>query len=272
MGSLRGLDSTQVKNAFFANYLSALILVKKGDKNGIRLITDRHKVDIPPFTAGMSSLMFWARALFHPDDARVKRELQTGHAELLQTETGRILPSRIASLLRTLSIPTERVNWRDIVSALVILKHRFSLNSSYFNKLVVALARWETLSEISKQAACQNAFLYLTQSDKSSNLLSRMREQTGNSLLSNVRGFMKLAAIKIINEDDSAGFDTGAGNVASVDNAIICRDNDVIQSWLPYTYGKAPKKKTEKSKFKVKQRKFKMIKFKDPSRKTPNDN
>ena len=87
---LKGLDSTKVKNAFFSNYLAALIMLRLHDLKGLTLVKDKSHSKLSKFDPSMSDLNFWGRVLFHPYDPIIKRNLQYGHAEILDLESGRI--------------------------------------------------------------------------------------------------------------------------------------------------------------------------------------
>lgn len=286
---LQGLDSQAVKNAFFANYLSALVLVKLKDIQGLMLVNDQAHKKLQSFSGKMSDVCFWGRALFYPSDKQVKDALKYGHAEVLEKESGRILDSRVHKIIEVVMMAPDQVNWREVTASLYLLKHRFSVSSSYYTRIAKALMTWDRLTESGKDKAVYDCFMYLLQSDSKSGLISRMRELTNKTALSGaahlVRKVTDLYRIPEprngIFEDGeaagvsvSAGGGTSAGNVATgaSGNAIIDQMagdcDDVLQ---PYQFGKAAGKAKKKAvkyeKFRKRQRKFKLVKFKAPAAK-----
>lgn len=289
---LQGLDSQAVKNAFFANYLAALVLVKLKDIQGLGLVNDQAHKHLPGFNGKMSDVCFWGRALFHPTDKQVKDALKYGHAELLQKESGRILESRVHKIIEVIMKPPEQVNWNEVNASLYLLKHRFSMTSSYFARIARGLMGWDRLTEGGKDKVVYDSFMYLLQSDSRSSVISRMRELTNHTALVGAAAIaQKVTDVFRIPEprngifEDgeaggvsvSAGGGTSAGNVATgaSGNAIIDQMagdcDDVLQ---PYQFGKvagkAKKKAVKYEKFRKRQRKFKLVKFKAPSSKVRN--
>lgn len=280
---LKGVDSDQVKNAFFANYLASLVLVRLHDLKGLQLVKDPAHSKLSKFEAGMSDLNFWGRALFYPHDPLVKRSLTFGHADLLDKEAGRIMHSRVQKLMAVPLTDPTKVGWDEVIASLIILKHRFELASAYFVKLVQALQRWETLSDAGKRKAVGDAFMYLMQSDPKSNLLARLRELAGTTMLNDIKALaMKVISFKrlgecrrTLNEDgevvSTSGFGTAAMPVFGGANNIIkpaAVDNMANQ----YGYQnkgslqvKGADKVDAKSKLiKKRKRAFKAIRFKAP--------
>lgn len=272
---LNGLDSTAVKNAFFANFLTGLLFVKLQDLKGLALVNDPSHAKLSSFSQSMSDTTFWGRALFYPSDPLVKRALQHGHADLLNVESSRILDTRVHKLIATIMKAPNSIDWQEVVISLVILRHRFELNSSYFNKLVLALNKWDSLSSGARRVAISTAFSYLNQADPKSALLGRVRELAGTSML----GAAKRMLVKLIaplKEEDGGGEGTSTASIATGDapvtNAIISRfgpDNPLagmlrVKGLAPVQIGD---KKVVTPGHAKRQRKFKLIKFKMPTRK-----
>lgn len=275
---LKGLDSSSVINAFFANYLAGLLLLKLQDSKGLILINDKQHAKLTSFQSGMSDITFWGRATFYPSDDLVKRSLQHGHAQVLDKMASRILDTRVHKLISVVMGPPSAVDWQELVVSLVILKHRFEINSSYFNKIVLALHNWDNLSSSARRSVVSSSFGYLTQSDPKSALLSRMRELSGSSMLGDVKAMLtKLISFKQLREDDGGGEGTSTGNIATGDqavtnNAIISRFGpDNAMAGLLTIKGPAPmqvgdEKKKRKLGHVKRQRSFKLIKFKMPTK------
>ena len=280
---LKGVDSNQVKDAFFANYLSALMMVKLHDLKGLQLVRDPAHSKLSRFENGMSDLNFWGRALFYPTDPLVKKSLAFGHADILAKESGRILNSRIQKLMMVPLTEPTKVDWNETVASLVILQHRFGLTSTHFGKIGTALQRWETLSDAAKRKAVGDAFMYLMQADPKSNLLSRMRELAGTTMLNDIKALaMKVVSFKrlgecrmSLNEDgevvSTSGFGTTSMPIFGNSNNII---KPVVGDTMANQYGYQNKSKTqvkgaEQSNamdklIKRRKKRFKAIKFKAP--------
>ena len=113
---LKGLDSTKVKNAFFSNYLAALIMLRLHDLKGLTLVKDKSHSKLSKFDPSMSDLNFWGRVLFHPYDPIIKRNLQYGHAEILDLESGRILLSRIDKIIGIIYQNPQIIEWDEVIN------------------------------------------------------------------------------------------------------------------------------------------------------------
>lgn len=227
---LIGMDSTQVKNAFFSNYLAALVMLRLQDLKGLLLVNDPQHIKLTKFSGNISDLCFWGRALFYPEDALVKKNLQFGHADILAKESGRIFDAQIEKIMKTVLTPPEQVNWNETVAKLVLLRHRYELNSSLFDKITRSLHKWDSLNEGAKRKAVGDSFMYLMQSDSKSALLGRLRELAGNTMRNDIQAAaMKLVSFSRLKEDGdvSAGGGTSAANVGTTNggtaNAIISR-------------------------------------------------
>lgn len=280
---IKGVDSQYVKNAFFANYLAALLMVRLKDLRGMQLVRDPGHARLTRFEAGMSDLNFWGRTLFYPSDPVVKRSLAFGHADILATESGRILHSRIQAIMQVPLTDPAKVNWAEVVSVLIVMAHRFEVKSSYYGRIATALQRWDSLSEAGKRKAVGDSFLYLLQSDPKSNLLTRMRELSGSTMLNDLKALaMKVVSFKrlgecrlTLNEDgeviSAASFGTNSMPVfGSTNNIIRPADSDPMANQYGYQHkasrqvkgagdGDAREKLVKKRK-----KKFKAIRFKAP--------
>lgn len=223
--SLSQLDhrsADEVKNAFFSNYLAALLFLKTRDDEGMLLLKKSKPDPNQRFSASMSSLSFWGRALFNPDDAQVKKRLQHGHAEVLEVQAGRITAQRAKEIFKLLTDDPDTINWTEVIAWLVLLKHRFSVKSSYYNQIGLALQRWEKLSSSARKKTMADSILYLMQSDPTSNLLGRMRSLSSESLLDKAKSaLLRVVGFKRIMEDDGGdGGGTGVGDIGTSDTQI----------------------------------------------------
>jgi hypothetical protein len=103
----------------------------------------------------------------------------------------------------------------------ILLKHRFGVQSSYLGNLTRYIYTWEKLSSTGRRKAVNDAFMYLMQADPKSALLPRLRALSNSVMINAVDGVIrKLIGFKKLNEDDGGGGDagTGVGNVATGDS------------------------------------------------------
>lgn len=269
LNRLQGATEDKIKNGFFSNYLAALILLRLQDLKGLMLINDPSHSKLTKFSSNMSDINFWGRALFYPTEKEVKNRLAFGHDKILAKEAGRILDSRIQKMMKVPLTSPDQVNWDDTVGALLLLKHRFELQSSYFNNITYALHKWDSLKDSEKKRAINQAFMYLMQSDSQSSLIGRLRTLSGTTMVTGIANIaQKIIGFKKLHEDGEGGGATATSTaaVATTDggNAIISGrsngpapgsspdPNQDIQNVLAGLYKlkkKAPVQVTKKGKF-----------------------
>lgn len=284
LNNLKGKSNEQVKNAFFANYLAGLLLLKIQDFKGLRLINDKQNSSLQRFTASMSDVNFWGKALFYPEDPTVQAMLLPNHAELLKVESHKLTKMSVKNIIDVLHTSPEQINWGEVYARLILLRHRFAVQSSHFDRILRALVKWDDISEIHRKYTVSVALQYLMQADQKSALIPRLRElststlfTTGLELVSKLIGFKKLT------EDGEGGGDggTSAGNIASTDssstNNIIsqpefnCQQNNwmggiyKLKKMAPYQVTRKKKITFKDGKIVLKRpKKFKALKFKAP--------
>ena len=216
-----------MKDAFFANYLTALLFLRLQDLKGLRLINDHSGASLNKFTGSMSDINFWGKALFLPVDPEIKKRMVPGGPEHLHIESGRIALPRVHAIMAVPLTAPERVNWHDVIAMLVLLRHRYSVDSSYFKNVLYYLYTWDHNRDSDKKRAISQAVMYLMQSDPQSSLLSRVRELNSTTMLGKFVNFAgKLVGFQKVTEDDAGG--TSAGNIGSMSsggNAIISPPN-----------------------------------------------
>lgn len=269
---LRGLDAQQVKNAFFANFLSGVLLHKLQDLPGLALLNDHTNAKLAGFTGTMTDITFWGRALFNPTDPLVAHAMQPGQAAELEVASSKISTDRSQQLISTVMQAPDEIAWPELMVTLVLLKHRFELNSSYFDKLVAGLFGWDKLTTVGKQQLLNTAFMYLTQADANSRLLARLGELNNCSMLHQLGQQRVVSVCNLAEEGEAAGTSTAniaSGDAPAITNSIISRfgpDNDMAGVMTPKDLapwqadGKAAKRS------KLRKRNFKLVKFKKPTK------
>lgn len=221
---LNGISSDRVVDSFLANYCAALLFLRLGDLQGLRLINDKSHQRLPHFTSTMSEINFWGRALFYPEDAEVKKRLLPNHWKVLHDQAGRILDSRVRAIVALVNEDPSKLNWNEPVAYLILLRHRFEVQSSYLNKIGYSLQHWDRLNANERKQAINSAFMYLLQSDPKSSLLPRLRALNTSTMLKVADTTSKIIiGFKKLNEDGDGGAapaGTDAGNIATT-NAIV---------------------------------------------------
>ena len=223
LNRLQGITYEKVKNAFFANYLTSLILLRLQDLKGLMLINDQSHSKLSRFSNHMSDVNFWGRAMFYPNEREIKDRLIDGHETSFAKNAVKVMDSRIQKMMKVPLTSPDQVDWNDAIGSLLLLKHRFGLNSSYFNNIVSALHRWDSTNDSAKKRAINQAFMYLMQSDPHSKILDRIRTLSGSTMIGGINkaaqriiGFRKLS-------EDGEGAGTSVGAIASTSgaNAIV---------------------------------------------------
>lgn len=272
LNRLQGATDEKIKNAFFANYLAALVMLKLQDLKGLMLINDPSHSKLSRFSQNMSDVNFWGRALFYPTAPEVKNRLAFGHDKVLAKEAGRVMDARIQKMMKVPLTAPDQVNWDDTVGALLLLKHRFGLQSSYFNNITYALHKWSSISDSAKKRAVNQAFMYLMQSDPQSAIVSRIRSLSGSTMVTGIADVaQRIIGFTKLKEDGEGGGGGDAGtstaNIGTTSgggNAIIngkgngsvgtptTNPNQDIESVLAGLYKlkkKAPYQVTKKGKY-----------------------
>jgi hypothetical protein len=231
---LKGVTDEKIKNAFFANFLAGLLMLRVQDLAGLKMINDSRHADLKQFGGGsMSDINFWGRAMFCPDSPELKNLMAAGTDEKLLKVGAKISKERVKKLLKIPTTNPEHINWNDTVAALALFKHCYGLKSSWFDHILVAIHKWDTLSVANKHKAFGDALLYLMQADADGKLLQRLRVLHNKWLLKPPKQKMIFKKLKDkpkekpkskkkseLKEDGAA---TGAGSVASGGggNAIV---------------------------------------------------
>jgi hypothetical protein len=212
MMRINGKNCTEVFNAFFANYLASLILLRLQDLRGLMLINDKPNSKLTRFSSTMSEVNFWGRVIFYPD-SEVRSRMLNQQAEILKAMTSPITTVRIQQIMRVPLTAPDQVDWGDVVSSLILLKRRLTYHSSYFDSITYAIYNWDTVSDVVKRKAINNCFLFLLQSDPNSKLTNWFRSRSSDLMLKDVMASsQKLIRFSRITEDEGGGDSGGSSN------------------------------------------------------------
>jgi hypothetical protein len=223
LGKLKGASAVDVRNAFAANYVTALLLLKLQDLKGLMLINDHGHSKLTKFSSTMSELNFWGRALFYSSDADVKSRMKDGEAQILAKDAKKVAASRIQKIMKVPLTAPDAVNWNEAIGAILLLQHTFGLQSSYFSGIIRTLYKWDSTSVAGKQKAINDALMFMMQSDPSSCLIPHLRKLSNlisiapiNAVAQRIVSFAKLT------ETDAGGaVSTAAVASTSGNNAIV---------------------------------------------------
>lgn len=220
LNRIKGKNCTEMMNAFFANYLGTLVMLKLQDFQGLTLINDRNHSKLNKFSLNMSDLNFWGKALFYPD-AEVKTRMYPGEGDVLASYTKPISTISIQRLMFVQHTNPDEIVWTEVVGALILLKRRLRYQSSYFDTILKAVMNWEATNVATRQKAVNNVFMYLLQSDPNSRLVAWFRTQSTKILVKKASpSEQRIISFRRLAEDEGGGdAGTSTGNVAS--NAII---------------------------------------------------
>jgi hypothetical protein len=258
LSKLVNKDHTAVVNAFFANYISSLVMLKLHDLKGLQIIHDHGHSMLTKFSSTMSDLNFWARSMFYSNDHEVKSRMKHDEADILQKWAKRVTHDRIQKMMKVVMTNPEHINWTDVIGSTLMLHHIFDLKSSYFNNVVKTLINWDSTNINSKHKAINDALMFLIQSDPTSKIIPHLRKLENASMISRKSIAQKIVKFGKINEDEggtvaSGDSGTSAANVGST-NAILTADQatqDAVNNM--YKMNKmAPKQVSKKAGYTIK--------------------
>jgi len=226
---LNGACHVDVRNAFFANYVAALLMLKLQDIKGLMVVNDHHHSALTKFSPTMSDLNFWGRSMFYANEADVKSRMKPEEAKILAKAATKVKHARVQSMMKVPLTSPEMINWDEVIGATLLLQHIFDLKSSYFNNIIRALHKWDTINISAKQKAINDTLMFLMQSDQTSAVIPHLRKLSNlvmaspkqlNSVAQKIVSFVKLK------EDDGGGTvasgegGTSAANIGTT-NAIL---------------------------------------------------
>ena len=283
---LNGASARDVRNAFFANYVTALVLLKLQDLKGLMLINDHAHSNLTKFSSTMSDLNFWGRALLYSSDADVKTRMKPDEAKILAKAATKVSPSRVQKIMKVPLTSPEAINWDDTIGAILLLQHTFDLKSSYFNAVLRTIYKWDSANVGAKQKAINDALMFMMQSDSSSKVIPHLRKLSNLIAIQNIDSVaQRVVSFVKLNETDGGGAVSvggiGGGGGLSASNAILTPASVNSQTGHPdtsqkiqdvlgglYKLNKLTPKQTKKGRFTIRNGKMihRMIKDFAPKR------
>lgn len=227
LNKLNGASASDVRNAFAANYVTALLLLKLQDLLGLMLINDHAHAKLTKFSNSMSDLNFWGRALFYSSDSDVRNRMNGEDAKILAKMASKVSSSRIQKMMKVPMTAPDALDWNEAIGSILLLQHTFDLKSSYFNGIIRTLYKWDAANVGAKQKAINDALMFMMQSDPQSKVIPHLRKLSNlvmtkqiGSVAQKIIGFTKL------NETDGGdasgtGGIGGGGGLGGGGNAIL---------------------------------------------------
>lgn len=225
LNKMKGACHVTVRNAFFANYVTALLLLKLQDLKGLMVINDHKHSMLTKFSPHMSDLNYWGRALFHANEAEVKNRMEAGEARVLAASAARILPSRIQKIMKVPLTAPDAVDWNEALASILLAANLFGLKSSYFNNVTRALYKWDSIDVAAKHKAVNDSLMFMIQSDSSAVIIPHLRKLSTDTMTGKLGSVaQKIVGFSKLNEDGEGGGAAPAGtstaNIGS-SNAIV---------------------------------------------------
>jgi hypothetical protein len=219
---LNGASAKDVCNAFIANYVTSLLLLKLQDIKGLMLINDHGHSKLTKFSATMSDLNFWGRAMFYSNDADVKSRMKSvDEAKILTKAASKVSTSRIQKIMHVPLTSPDVVDWNDAIGAILLLQHTFNIQSSYFGSIVRTLHKWDSVNVGAKQKAINDALMFMMQSDPSSMVIPHLRKLSNLIMTQKIGNVaQRIINFKKLNETDGGGA-VSTSAIASSSNAIV---------------------------------------------------
>lgn len=272
---LNGACHISVKNAFFANYVTALLLLKLQDIKGLMIINDHNHSMLSKFSNDMSDLNFWGRSIFYSNEDDVKFRMNFDSAKILSKAAAKVSITRIQKIMKVPLTAPDYVDWDEAIGSILLLQHTFELKSTYFNAILRTLYKWDSINIAAKQKSINDALMFMMQSDPSSKLIQHLRKLS-NLIMSQKIGSIaqKVVGFRKLHEDEgggdvggATGADTSTANIGST-NAILnpAGDSSDYQNSLGGLYRLSklsPMQVTKKGKFTIRAGKLIKKKVKD---------
>lgn len=183
LNSIKSMKSTAIANAYVANYIAALTIIRAGDEKGMKLLNDKAHTNLKKFSSSMSRPNFWGFIVFNSDIPNIKKLISPDTADELAKNAGRIVGSRRQKLQNFTTLTANKINWTDAAYSIKLLKVRFELPYSKLDNIANGIYAWDSLDEMSKGDLLYNVFSFLMQCDNESDLLPRLRALTNNKYL-----------------------------------------------------------------------------------------
>lgn len=263
LNTIKMMNATAIANAYVANYIAALVLIRAHDDKALKLLNDKSHVKLSSFSTSMSRPNFWGFIIFNSDIKNIKKVIQPAAAAELEKSAGRIVKERRIKLQTYTTLTDEKINWTDAAYSIKLLKVRFELGYSKLDNMANGIYHWESLDEMAKGDLLYNAFSYLMQSDNESDLLPRLRVLTNNKYLTvnSVISTMGQKLNKVFRMMEDEG--EGGGDIGTADPGPGVKVN-TPDGTSAKDVGNLPMKFEKGKIIKRRKRNWKVRKWKDP--------
>lgn len=218
---VRNISTDRLKNAFFANLVTTLFFIRMGDLRTLNLLQKNRTKKHNKLEKHMLDVYYWAYFIFNASkDRTFEKYTSILLTQSITKDIATVNKETVESVFKMLFLPDDQINWKRIVSFIVILANHLNVNSSYLDQILPKLITWKTESDVAKINVGNKCFLYLTQADDNQSWLIQRLKTFINKYILNI-AHKKLYAIERISEDDVGSVtDTSVGNIANTDNTF----------------------------------------------------
>lgn len=204
---VKGMTGDQIVDAYLANYIAAIALLRAGDKLSAKILRDSSNNRLKKYSPSMNSLNFWG--IFAMEPRRIKSLLNAEAEKKLEHYSQRVLSSR----LRQIHVPISSannlsLNWDEVDDNLRILMLRLERQTTANRNLRTALLKWELISVRERADCLSSAFYYLMRVDPGSDLLGRLRQVINDTRI-HARDNTLIREVIRISEDGEGGGEGG---------------------------------------------------------------
>lgn len=233
LSKLQSMSDSNIKAAYLANILAALVLYRIGDRITKRLLRDPSGKTLARYSRTMSPLNFWGFVVHNSKSKQLKDFLSDETVHSLAVTTGRILRDHIKGIHLPISNAETSIDWDDMMDAVRVMTLRLPLRTGRINRIRDGIQNWQSLNHNERSLVISYTFYFLIENDSNSVLLTRLRAIANSSLLDANKRDDKVVKVvkyvgnkvtnaisagtiaKIIKEDGESGGDVGGDAVGS---------------------------------------------------------
>jgi hypothetical protein len=259
LARLHGMSAKAIEQAFLANYVAALVVLRMGDVNGLMNIRSK---GFERLSGAMSPVDFWAHVCFKASRNDLKKYLKKEVVDELKVDTDRVIESRVKKIVDSLKKPADIQDWTEIVYTVKLLQVRFEISLPILNTILQALYKWEDAGAATRMNAAGQALRILQMADPVSPLVKNLRDMSSSKSLFGFGAVAGTVTGKISRffKEEQLEEDDGGGAPATPDAGGAAPDTTTAGAiaTLPkllFKDGRIIKRRN---------RKFKIRRFKDP--------
>lgn len=201
----------QIKGAYIANILAALIVLKFNDRLGKKIIYDPQNKKLKKYSLLMSPINFWGLVLFNHKEKNVSKMLTPDVDKDLTKMNQRFLSHVILGFHEKISNGNP-IDPFEMAEYIRILTLRLPMRTERINHIRIGLFNWDSLDANEKDSVISKTFYLLMERDPNSPLLPRIRTISNSNLLRASDKNLLKDIVKIVEEDGGDGGETMPAN------------------------------------------------------------